>query len=160
MDKTYDTYFLYPGMIYVSSSPVYVTTLLGSCVAVCLYDDKKKLGGMNHFLLPSWNGNGLASPKYGNIAIKQLLENMEKKHGQRKNIVAKLFGGAAVLDQHSDVFRVGDRNIAMAKEMLREFHIPIVAESTGGDRGRKIIFDIITGEVRQKYIQKTSVNKK
>ncbi len=115
---------------------------------------------MNHFLLPSWNGNGLASPKYGNIAIKQLLENMEKKHSQRKNIIAKLFGGAAVLDQHSDVFRVGDRNIAMAKEMLREFRIPIVAESTGGDKGRKIIFDIITGEVRQKYIQKTNVNKK
>ena len=70
-------HFLYPGAIYISPEPTLITTILGSCVAICLYDPILQIGGMNHYMLPLWNGQGLASPRYGNIAIEKLITNLE-----------------------------------------------------------------------------------
>ncbi|HEX2974864.1 MAG TPA: chemotaxis protein CheD, partial [Bacteroidales bacterium] len=58
------SHFLYPSTLFVSREPVIVNTILGSCVAVCLYDTLLKYGGINHYMLPLWNGQGLASPKF------------------------------------------------------------------------------------------------
>jgi len=74
-----NTHFLYPAALFASRTPHMVTTILGSCVAICLYDPILKFGGINHYMLPLWNGQGLASPKYGNIAI-------EKTSGQNVSI--------------------------------------------------------------------------
>ena len=65
--------FIHVGQIHVDTSPSAISTVLGSCVAVCLYDTKLGMGGMNHYLLPFWNGNGLQSPKFGNISIPKLI---------------------------------------------------------------------------------------
>ncbi len=148
------TYYLYPSNIFVSRDLYYVTTLLGSCVAVCLYDRRQQFGGMNHFMLPLWNGNGLASPKYGNIATRQLIQKMENLGSRKSDIIAKVFGGASVLDINTNIFHVGERNAEVAKSELTALGISIVASSVKGDRGRKIIFNTFTGEVRQKYIEK------
>ncbi len=150
-------HYLYPGALFVNKQPYFITTILGSCVAVCLYDKRLNIGGMNHYLLPFWNGEGLPSPKFGNIAIKQLISKMKALGSNPEDLIAKLFGGAAVLNTKQEVFYIGERNIAVAKKVLDEEGIPIVAQSTGGDRGRKIIFNTATGEIRHKFLQKTVI---
>lgn len=145
-------HFLYPGAIYINPEPYLITTILGSCIAVCLYDPVLKIGGMNHYMLPLWNGQGLASPRYGNFAIKKLIDNIESLGSSRKNIRAKIFGGAEIISTNVSQFMIGERNISIAKELLHEENIPIIASSVGGKYGRKIIFDTYSGEVRQKYV--------
>lgn len=147
-------HFLYPSTLYASRTPTSVNTILGSCVAICLYDPILKIGGINHFMLPLWNGQGLVSPKYGNIAAEKLVDKMLSLGSQKSNLVAKVFGGAEVIESSIKIFNIGSRNIAIAYEMLEEFKIPIVAKSVGGKLGRKIEFNSSTGEVKQRYIDK------
>jgi len=151
----YQAYYLYPANLFADRQPFQISTLLGSCVAVCMFDNKLKYGGMNHFMLPLWNGEGLASPKYGNVAIQQLVTKMIQLGSYKNDLVAKVFGGAAVLNTDYNSLNIGQRNISVAKQELERFDIKIVAASTGGTLGRKIIFDNHSGEVWQKYIKKT-----
>lgn len=151
------THFLYPAALHVSKGPCVVTTILGSCVAVCLYDPVTKIGGINHFMLPLWNGQGLASPKYGNIAIERLVEKMQSLGCNKKNLIAKVFGGGEVLESNIQQFFIGERNIKIALEMLDELNVPVMGKSVGGKLGRKILFNTETGEVRQKFIQKQEI---
>jgi chemotaxis protein CheD len=102
---------------------------------------------MNHIMLPLWNGEGLATPKYGNIAMEKLLNKMLSIGCRRENMVAKVFGGANVAGTGLEVFMIGDRNITLALEMLDEFRIPVVARDVGGRVGRKIIMNTETGVV-------------
>lgn len=158
MNSELKTHFLYPAALFASKDPIIVNTILGSCVAVCLWDKELKLGGINHFMLPFWNGQGLASPKYGNIAIQKLLEKMLSFGCQKKNIVAKVFGGAEIIETHITSFHIGERNIKVAMDMLKEEKITVISSSVGGQLGRKISYKTDTGEVMQKYIQKTNIN--
>jgi chemotaxis protein CheD len=144
--------FIYSSGLLVSTKPIILTTVLGSCVAVCLHDNILKAGGMNHYMLPLWNGSGLASPKYGNIAIEKLINEMENLGSKRQNIVAKIFGGARMLKEQSNFFDIGRRNIELAQQILEQERIVIAAKSTGGVKGRKIYFNTQNGEVLQKYV--------
>ena len=147
-------HFLYPGTLFASKNSYQIITILGSCVAVCLWDSVQEIGGMNHFLLPLWNGHGLASPKYGNIAIEKLIDKMISIGSKKRNLQAKIFGGSNVLSLSQ--FFVGKRNIEIAKELLEENSILIVGQSVGGELGRKIYFNTQTGRVNQYYIKKNS----
>ena len=146
-------YFLYPSTLLVSERPVWITTILGSCVAVCLYDPVRKIGGMNHYMLPYWNGEGLASPKYGNIAINKLIEQMLKKGSKRLNLVAKIFGGANVSQVNHNIYYINKRNISVSVNLLKEYSIPIVNSCIGGNKGRRIQFCTETGKVLHKFIK-------
>lgn len=146
-------HFLYPSTMFASAQPAEVTTILGSCVAVCLWDRYLGVGGINHYMLPTWNGMELASPKYGNIAIERLTERMLQLGCKKNNLIAKVFGGGEVITVSSSSMHIGERNIMVAEEMLSELNIPIVGRSTGGKNGRKIIFNTHTGEVLQCYIK-------
>ncbi len=139
--------------MYASAQPSEVTTILGSCVAVCLWDRYLGIGGINHYMLPTWNGMELASPKYGNIAIERLVERMVQLGCQKKNLVAKVFGGGEVISVSSSSMHIGERNVMVANTMLEEMNIPVIGRSTGGNNGRKIIFNTHTGEVLQCYIK-------
>ncbi|MBU8891914.1 MAG: chemotaxis protein CheD [Bacteroidales bacterium] len=152
MDKL-ESHFLYPAALFASKEPFQINTILGSCVAVCFWDAVLKTGGMCHYMLPYWNGEGLASPKYGNIAIEKLLEKMYSFGSKKNNIVAKVFGGGDVLEIKSSHFHIGERNIKLAWEQLKELRIPITSSSVGGKDGRKIIFYTETGEVKQRYVK-------
>ncbi len=152
--ETNNTHFLYPAAIHISKPPCIINTILGSCISVCLYDKINKYGGMNHFMLPLWNGQGLASPKYGNIAIEKLLEKVLNMGGQKSNLIAKVFGGGEVIDTKHAQFNIGHRNIEIAINMLEELRIPVHGQSVGGKLGRKISFNTMTGAVTQKYIQR------
>jgi len=148
-------YFLLPGAIKYSKKPMEISTLLGSCVAVCLFDTKLNIGGMNHYMMPFWNGTGLASPKYGNIAIEKLINILLFAGSQRSDLVAKVFGGAAVLNTNDCIFNIGERNIDIQENLLKHNEIRIVAKSLGGNRGRKLIFNTNTGLVKMKYVKKS-----
>jgi len=147
-------HFLYPAALFASEEHYVINTILGSCVAVCLYDINLKIGGINHYMLPFWNGQGLASPKYGNIAISRLYEKMLSMGSRKINMRAKVFGGGNIIESGLELFQIGERNIAIAMETLNEMQIPVVSSSVGGKLGRKIQFDNLTGEVRQKMIEK------
>lgn len=147
-----NTFYLLPGALFVKREPYMVTTVLGSCVALCLYDKILMYGGINHFMLPYWSGSGLASPKYGDIAIKKLLSEMINIGSNKSNLVAKLFGGASVLDNFESSLQVGKRNIEVAKEMLESMHIPLVSQNLGGNLGRKIIYSTVNGAVYHKFL--------
>jgi len=151
-------HFLYPSALFASKAPHMVTTILGSCVAVCMYDPNVRIGGINHFMLPLWNGQGLASPKYGNIAIEKLLEKMISLGSNKNTIQAKVFGGGEVIQTNITQFNIGARNIKLALDMLDELKIPVLGQSVGGKLGRKILFNTETFEVKQKFIQKTNLN--
>jgi len=107
------------------------------------------IGGINHYMLPLWNGNGLASPKYGNVAIKKLIKLMEAAGSNKSNLIAKVFGGANQINSSANI---GDRNVKIAIDFMKEEGIQIVAKSVGGSIGRKIIFDTDSGEVRMNYV--------
>lgn len=153
----YKEHFLYPASLFVSSEPYRIVTVLGSCVAVCIWDSVLRIGGMNHFMVPFWNGDGLASPKYGNIAIPKLVEEMMAMGSQKRNMVVKVFGGGNVVDTISRQYAIGERNIRIAMEMLSELNLTIAASSLGGIQGRKIMFDSYTGEVWHKFLEKVKV---
>jgi chemotaxis protein CheD len=148
------TKYIYPAGLTVEQEPHMLTTLLGSCVSVCLWDTIWKFGGMNHFLLPLWNGQGLASPKFGNIAIEVLIEKMGKLGCQNKNLVAKVFGGASMLNGQSAIFNIGLRNAELAQNMLLKSGIQIIASNTGGSVGRKVVFNTNTGEAFLLFLNK------
>lgn len=147
-------HFLYPSHLFAHRAAHEVQTILGSCIAVCLYDTRLQFGGINHFMMPLWNGQGLASPKYGNIAIENLIQEMVGLGSYKKDLAAKVFGGASQLNLNHELLQVGQRNILIADSLLKKNGIPVLANSTGGKLGRKITFNTRTGQVIMNYLVK------
>jgi len=146
---------IYAGDYYVSSDDEMIGTSLGSCIAVCLYDPLMKVGGMNHFMLPgkiSLSENIEQSARYGITAINSLLSEMLKTGAIKSNIIAKLFGGGAVLALENKSTVIPDNNIRIARIMLEMEDIPIVEEDTGDKFIRKVFLDVATGNVYLKKI--------
>ena len=132
--------------LYVVNEPMEIMTILGSCIAVCLWDEKNRVAGMNHYLLPFWNGEGFKTLKYGNISIQRLFEEMILNGALKQNIVAKIFGGAAI-NLAGGALSVGEQNVRIAEYVLSELKIPIIARDVGGRMGRKIILSSVDGSV-------------
>ncbi|NEV64880.1 chemotaxis protein CheD [Thiorhodococcus minor] len=141
---------LHPGDYEVSAQPVSFTTLLGSCVAVCLYDPVRGVAGMNHFLLTD-RRYALQQPvldseagRYGIHAMELLINALLKLGAQRRSLKAKAFGGGNVLgsscDDPSGFPCVGTANIRFVREFLEKDGIPLVAADLGGSFGRQIAF--------------------
>jgi chemotaxis protein CheD len=135
--------YLAPGLLYASAEAAQVTTILGSCVAVCLWDPEGRVGGMNHFLLPE---GGPPSPRFGESAVPLLIERLVDLGARRSRLRAKVFGGACVLEAfRAGANTLGVRNVEIARERLLSAAIPIVGEDVGGDLGRKVVFEVRTG---------------
>jgi chemotaxis protein CheD len=135
--------YLAPGLLYASAEAAQVTTILGSCVAVCLWDPEERVGGMNHFLLPEGAPH---SPRFGRSAVPLLIERLLELGARRSRLKAKLFGGACVLEAfRAGAQTLGVRNVEVARDRLRSEEIPVVGEDVGGDLGRKLVFDVQTG---------------
>jgi chemotaxis protein CheD len=114
---------------------------------VCLWNQTAKLGGINHYLLPLWNGEGLPTPKYGNVAIEKLIEKVNALSNPGDKVIAKLFGGASMWEKTEGLLAIGQRNIEYAFEILEMHKIPIVSKDLGGYHGRKVIFNSGDGTV-------------
>jgi chemotaxis protein CheD len=125
-----------------------IATLLGSCVAVCLYDPKLRLAGMNHFLLPSRASTQLTDEDIvlnGDYAMEVLRNAMYAKGAAPNRLVAKAFGGGNIVN--SIQMAIGERNAQFAREWLEREGIPLVAADLGGPWSRKVIIDPVTGDV-------------
>lgn len=145
---------LFSGEHFVTNTNMEIATLLGSCVAVCLYDEQARVAGMNHFLLANFR-YAKETPvcmteagRYGVHAMELLINAMMKRGAERSRIKAKAFGGGAVLDSVEDAERkrdsfmaVGDVNSRFIVEFLRTEKIPLTASDLGGLEGRVIHFD-------------------
>jgi chemotaxis protein CheD len=143
--------FLHPGHTDVGLNPTAISCILGSCVEVCLWDSKLKIGGAIHYLLPG--EPDVPSRNSGVQGIRDLISRMSHAGANPRRLVGKIFGGACVLmalrSNH-----IGMRNIAAARSCLSTQRIAIVEEDVGGDQGRKVIFLTDTGETRTRLIGK------
>ncbi len=138
-------YYLQPGYIYFSKTPAVVRTVVGACVAVCIWDRTRQFGGMNHFIYPRTSNPEGATPQYGNVATAALVKIMEDAGCQREDLVAQITGGAAP-DGEPDS-GIGLENVGVAREVLTRKGIRIASEDSGGSMGRKLIFDTTTGQL-------------
>jgi chemotaxis protein CheD len=136
---------------------VVLTTILGSCVAACLFDTVSGIGGMNHFLLPgeqpaggqpgrSFGAGSDGAMRYGAYSMELLINALLHEGASRHRLQAKLFGGARMLKGLTDV---GDSNAAFAERFMQAEGIPVIGGSLRGDRGRRIQFWPATGRAQQ-----------
>ncbi len=142
--------YLHAGQLFTAATPTAIITVLGSCVAVCLYDPVAKVGGMNHFLLPL-HVERERSLRFGTVAVPQLVDAVVRAGASRQGLVAKLFGGASVIAAMAHGRRLGEENVLLALQLLEEARIPVLDRDVGGSRGRKVVFfaDDGTAWVRQ-----------
>lgn len=135
------------GQVYATNQPIEITTLLGSCIAACLYDPAAKVGGMNHFLLPEGTGAANDAACYGINAMELLINELMQLGGDRGRMVARLYGGASVMAGHLQSSRVGEKNIAFVRKYLTTEGIPILEQKVGGTRALKVAMHADSGDV-------------
>jgi chemotaxis protein CheD len=158
LDKTLEQYRrinIVQGEQHVDSNPdVVLTTLLGSCVAACIWDSEAGVGGMNHFLLPGGERDAGesagASMRYGVYAMELLVNGLLRKGAQRGRLQAKVFGGACMMQGLTDV---GELNAAFTERFLCAENIPLIGGSLRGSHGRRIQFWPSSGRARQAFLK-------
>lgn len=160
-NRYYDSFFkchavkILPGEFYATSDDTMIVTVLGSCVAACLYDPINNIRGMNHFLLPSDEGRSSIvseSARYGGYAMELLINKMLKLGAQRQHLVAKVFGGGNVMKGFVQN-NVGERNVDFTFDYLKREHIPVIANDVLSDYPRKVYFSANEGVVNIKKIR-------
>jgi chemotaxis protein CheD len=144
-DRSGRTAYLHPGQLMAFSGPAVVTTVLGSCVALCLYDEQAEAGGMNHFVLAEGLASDRESPRYAQPACERLLARVLALGARRERLVAKIFGGASSMQRSVGRASVGENNVAAARRWLEQERIPLAAVETGGEFGRRLAFEIPSG---------------
>jgi chemotaxis protein CheD len=138
-------HFLYPGQVFVTADPISISTILGSCAAVALWDRHKKVGGLNHYLLPEGGDDGANRLRYGIFANAELLKQVLALGCEVRNLQAKIFGGASAFG--ADGSRsLGFRNVQMAESFLQSAGIPVVEKDVSGKRGRRLVFQVSDGK--------------
>lgn len=133
------------GEHYITPSEKIISTILGSCISVCLYDEENDINGMNHFVLPKQSeSNVLNRFRYGEHSLPGLVKEMIGRGALKKNLKAKVFGGGNIINH---IEGVGRKNIDYVRNFLTNEKIPIINEDLGGSHGRRIYFDTITKKV-------------
>jgi chemotaxis protein CheD len=130
--------YLHPGQLFVTSEPCEIISVLGSCVSVCIHDRARGIGGANHYLLPS-EGTP-PSARYGAFAITSLVARVLQAGAMQADLVAKVFGGATLIGAKVGSVALGECNVKVARAVLANAKIPIVAEDVCGLRGRRVVF--------------------
>lgn len=164
MNSYFDTKFnkvlhvIYPGEYHVSTGPEYISTVLGTCISVVLYDARLKLGGMNHFMFAQEASNNISQSdptagRFAQYAMELLINEMLKKGAVKQRLEAKVFGGGHVLNIDSNV---GDNNIKFAFDYLASEGIPVVVSNVGDIYARKIVFDPSSFKVWMKRMNKNN----
>ncbi|GMM86348.1 chemoreceptor glutamine deamidase CheD [Pseudoalteromonas sp. MTN2-4] len=144
-----------PGEFYVSKNDELISTVLGSCIAACVYDDKLGVGGMNHFMLPAAKGikeihaDDLTC-RYGNWAMEYLINEVLKNGASKANLKVKLFGGGKIIRSMTDI---GIGNIRFAHAYIQEEGLELVSHDVGGPWPRKVVFHPQTGRAQVKKLR-------
>ena len=139
-----------PGEFFVSHDSLAIMTVLGSCIAACLWDSRMRVGGMNHFMLPEGDSAD-ASGRYGSYAMELLINEMMKLGARRETLQAKIFGGAQVMHNFTTL-NVGERNTRFVQDYLATERIPVVSEDVLDIYPRKVVFFPVTGKVMVKRL--------
>lgn len=139
------TEFINPGYIYFSREGSLIRSVLGSCVAVCIWDRRLRYGGIGHFLYPSTHRRQLATAKYGNVSTPVLLKMFKEAGSRQCDLEAQIIGGAFPRRERGT--NVGMENVRIARRILARRGISVVSEDVGGSLGRKVIFDVSSGEI-------------
>ncbi len=148
---------IHPGEYHATKEPVIIATVLGSCVAVALYDKRNKFGGLNHFMLPgTLNPDGAfltSSGKYGLFAMEFLVNAMLKLGSRKQDLSAKVFGGGSVLKKAGGFgSHIPQSNIDFAFTYLNTEGIPVESSDVGGTHARKIFYFPQTSRILLKRI--------
>ncbi len=149
-------YHLGIGEMVLGTAPAAIVTVLGSCVAVTMYEPSRRLGAICHAALPQWGAAPKChlqcdqSGKYVECAVKVMLKQFDRRQIFPKDIQVKIFGGANMFLQSEEidcVYPVGSMNIESALSVIQDAGLKIIANDTGGNTKKKIIFDLATGKV-------------
>lgn len=151
---------VYIGRHRVSGDPgTMLVTTLGSCVAACIVDPVARIGGMNHFLLPSAPGRNMdalgPATRYGSVAMERLINDLLKAGGRRECLEVKLFGGARVIDS---VLDVGVTNAAFAIDYVNREGLKLVVQDLGGLLPRRVNFFPATGRVLRRLLRREDIS--
>ena len=139
-----------PGEYFVADESMVIMTVLGSCIAACLWDSRARVGGMNHFMLPDGDLAD-ASGRYGSYAMELLINEMLKMGARRETMQAKIFGDAQVMHNFTTM-NVGERNTNFVLNYLHTERIPIVSEDVLDIYPRKVVFFPVTGKAMVKRL--------
>jgi len=148
--------FLLPGEMCLTTEPTEITTILGSCVGLCLFDRRQKFGGMNHYMLPDAPTGEKSTGKHGLYSTETLIKMMLAK-SKVADIDAVILGGGNVTGHLSVGTGIGERNIIVAWEMVKKYSLHVVRHDTGGNYGRKIWFHNWDGELEVRPIEKSAL---
>ncbi len=140
-------YFLRPGYIFVPGKPTLISVVLGSCVAVSLWDRKLEYGGMNHFLYPRVADPDKGTAQYGNVATRTLIGLFLGSGSRVENLEAQILGGASQGDGGGDRAVIPQQNIDVARSLVQDRGIRIASQDVGGNKGRKAIYNSQTNEL-------------
>ena len=147
-----------PGEFYVSAQEELITTVLGSCIAVCIHDARRHIGGMNHFMLPeplgerdSWSSTVGRAARYGSDAMEQLINAILNAGGQRGDLQLKVFGGGRVLAQLTDI---GQRNIDFVQRYIVAEKLTLCAADLGDVYPRQVQFFPHSGRARVRLLRR------
>ena len=145
-DEQHAKHYLIPGKVFVSAEAVAVSTIVGTGVAVCLWDEVRRIGGINHFLLPTTEEGSFDNTKYANAANNVLLQEMLRLGAEARNLEARVFGGSQpAVTFGSSTECLGDRNVQMALDFLGRRGVRLAEKEVGGKHGRKLVFQTDDG---------------
>ncbi len=130
-----------------SRDVILVTSGLGSCLGVALYDPTNDVGGLLHAMLPESAGHPGPPEKFVVDGIDEMLDEIERRGGSRRQVRAKLAGASSMLDLDTETASVGEQNVAAAEEALAERNIPVEGKELGGDNGRSLQFEPTEGRL-------------
>lgn len=151
-------YYLKIAEMKIVKSPDTLKTVVGSCIALCLWDSTTSSGGMVHIMMPKSNGNKAEQKgKYADTAVETLLNEMIGQGCKQEAIVAKIAGGASMFYHKNEKIEeqhIGKKNSRIVKKILHEFNVPLKSEDTGGTAGRRIVFNPSTGKIVSDIIEK------
>lgn len=133
--------YLLPGEIIVTADAMKISTVLGSCVAVCLYDGERNIAGMNHYMFPVNKYNDADRLRFGDTSLEDMLSQMIRIGARKQKIIARVYGGSTMFLYTVPNLNIGQQNTEVAIRFLKENEIPVKSIETGGRLGRKIIFD-------------------
>ena len=145
--------YLHSGQVHVSEEPCSITTILGSCVAVCIWDPIHGAGGATHYLLPHRVRDDNTSLRFGSFAIEHLIKSLLALGSTRHNLRSKLFGGACIFPGFKSIDEMlGTKNVEVAVRMLEKDGIPVITLDVGGQQGRKLVFNTDSGDAWVKLL--------
>ena len=146
----YNAVKVLPGEYFVTGENIVICTVLGSCIAACLWDRTLNIGGMNHFMLPEGDSADV-SGRYGSFAMEMLINEMIKLGARRESMQAKIFGGGQVMANFTTM-NVGERNTDFVTQYLHTERIPIVSEDVLDIYPRKVVYFPVTGKAMVKRL--------